>query len=145
MRTIVRTKEIVLLLLPILLLITILGGCAWFRQARFDQVTYLRLTDMKAEVGTVYRGLGDLELNEVQITEFRLKMEELLNYEKAKKEEKNKEMIDQIEKGILKIFNEDVEARKKSGPWNSTNIENSLKIIRTAFDQAIRIENSKNR
>ena len=127
-----------------MVIIAMVAGCAALNQARFDEITYTRLTDLKPEVAHVYESFDEPTVDNDAIEEIELKLEQLLVHEKGKGIDRNAEMVSIVGR-IITIYNDDVEARRKDGPWNQTNIDNSVRIIEIAFDQAIETENLKNR
>jgi len=127
-----------------MVIIAMVAGCAALNQVRFDETTYTRLTDLKPEVARVYESFDEPMLNDDAIEEIELKLDQLLEHEKGKGVDRNVEMVNIVGR-IITIFTDDVQARRKDGPWNQTNIDNSLEIIMKAFDQAIETENLKNR
>jgi len=127
-----------------MVILAMVVGCAALNQTRFDETTYTRLTDLKPEVARVYESFDEPTLNDDAVEEIELKLDQLLEHEKGKGIDRNQEMVNIVGR-IITIYTDDVEARRKEGPWNQTNIDNSLAIIEKAFDQAIETENLKNR
>jgi len=121
-----------------------LSSCSLFQGVtRYDPVTYKNFTDLKPELGLLYdsfavEGAPDQE----KIAAFRLKLDQMVEYEKGKGE-KNVRTARQVE-NIQKLFERHVEDRTR-GTWNPTHLGNQKQTILEALDLAIETEQTKNK
>ncbi len=109
----------------------------------YDATTYKSLTDLKPQVVLLYQSLVDDSIDTREIRDIRLKLNQMLEYEKGKGL-KNHETAEQI-KIIRDMFENDIQHRMKNGKWSVAQMNNQVENISDAFDIAISTERLKNK
>lgn len=109
----------------------------------YDPTTYSNLTNLKPEVVFLYESFADDSMDTASIQRVRLKIAQMHEYEKGKGD-KNQETVKQI-KLIRDMFEDDIEHRRKKGPWTPAQKNNQVENISDAFDLAISTERLKNK
>lgn len=127
------------------LLLTLLISCSFMSSSitYYDATTYKNLTELKPQVVFLYETFADDSIDGREIRNVRLKIAQMVEYEKGKGP-KNHETAEQM-RIIQKMFESDVEHRRKNGKWSSAQRQNQVENISDVFDIAITTERLKNK
>ncbi len=116
-------------------------GCSWI--SYYDPTTFKNLTDLKAEVSTLYDSFANARADSARIQSVQLRLRQVFEYEKGKGE-KNAETAKQVEI-IRAAVDRHIQNRLTEGPWSSAHLANTKENIEGAFDIAIKTERLKNK
>lgn len=120
-----------------------MSSCSLFNTSisKYDPITHKYLYDLKGEIQFLYEEFSDsLDIREIKRVKFRLNL--ATQYEKEKGEQ-NDLTLQQLNL-VLEEFEDNIRNRIAQGPWNQTQIRNSVMNISRLIDQAIKSEISKN-
>jgi hypothetical protein len=125
----------------IVLAVVLASGCTWV--SYYDPTTYKNLTELKAEVSTLYESFATSKFDSEAVQHLQLKLRQVYEYEKGKGE-KNGETAKQVTI-IRTMVDRHTQDRISAGPWSAAHLANTKENIEEAFDIAIRTERLKNK